>query len=153
MAKKTLVETKKQDVLFSGLQQLAFWVRDNARTAIIAGVVIVCLVLGGWGLALYQANRSEKAQYALFQAVRSFEEYSYTGKGDGLTKAEDSFKKLVKDSPGGVKDLSRLYLARIATMKGKNDEARALYAEVSKNPANDVVKTLSDEAAKGLPKK
>jgi hypothetical protein len=150
MAKKTRVETKKPDALLSGFQYCITWVRRNARTSILIGVVIVCLGLAGWGLAAYQAIKDEKAQYTLSQGITSFEEYAATMKGDGLSKAEKSFKSLAKGSPAGIRDVAKLYLARIATMKGNKEEARALYAEVAKKPSSDVVRKLSESALKDM---
>ena len=105
------------------------------------------------GSCAYQARKDEKAQYTLSQGIRSFEEYSATMKGDALSKAEASFKSLVKESPPGIKDVARLYLARIATMKGNKEEVRALYAEVAKKPSNDVVGKLSENALKDMQQK
>jgi len=38
-------------------------------------------------------------------------------------------------------------------MKGKNDEAKAFYHEIIKNPSNDVVKKLSETALQEMEKK
>jgi predicted negative regulator of RcsB-dependent stress response len=152
MAKKT-PETKKPDMMLTAFHFCVDWLTNNMRTAVIGGVVIVCLVLAGWGLAVHQARKAERANYTLFQGMRSFEEYSLSGKGDGLSKAEASFRSLLKSSPAGVKDVAKLYLARIAVMKGKPEEAKTLYAEVAKKPANDVVKKLSESSLQALPKK
>jgi hypothetical protein len=152
MAKKIKVETKKPDLLYSSLQYCLDWIRNNAQTSILIGVVILCLVGAGFGLAAYQSSKNEKAQYGLSQAIRNYEE-GVNGKGDGLAKAEEDFKGLTKSAPAGIKDVAKLYLARIALTKGKTDEAKALYSEVSRKPSNDVVKRLSDNALKDLQKK
>jgi len=144
------MKTKKPDALLSAFQYCITWVRNNARTSIFIGVVIVCLGLAGWGLAAHQMSKDEKAQYTLSQGIRNFEEYAITMKGDGLSKAEKSFKSLAKESPAGIKDVAKLYLARIATMKGNKEDAKALYAEVAKKPYNDVVKKLSESALKDM---
>lgn len=152
MAKKT-VEAKKPDVMLTAFHFCVTWLTDNVRTAVIGGIVIVCLVLAGWGLAAHQERKAERANYTLYQGIKSFDEYVLTGKGDGLSKAEESFRRLLKNSPSGVKDVAKLYVARIAMMKGKPDEAKALYAEVARNPANDVVKKLSENALGAMQKK
>lgn len=152
MAKK-YPETKKPDIMLTAFHSCVNWLTNNVRTAVTYGVVIVCLILAGWGLALYQARKAEKANYTLFQGMKSFREYSMSGKGDGLSKAEASFRSLLKSSPAGVKDVAKLYLARIAVMKGKPEEAKTLYAEVAKKPANDVVKKLSESSLQTMQKK
>ncbi len=150
IAKKIKVETSKPDAVNTAFQYCVTWIRNNARTSITIGIVIVCLGLAGWGLAAFQASKDEKAQYALSQGIRNFEEYSMTGKGDGLSKAEENFTHLTKVGSSGIKDVAKLYLARIAIMKGKTDEAKTLYAEVAKNPSNDVVKKLSENALRNI---
>jgi predicted negative regulator of RcsB-dependent stress response len=153
MTKKTKVQTKKPDVLLSAFQYCLTWVKNNGRTSIIIGVVIICLALAGWGLAAYQASKDEKAQYMLSQGIKNFEEYVVTMKGDGLSKAEKTFSSLTKEGPPGVRDVARLYLARIAMMKGDKEDAKALYAEIVKKPSNDVVKKLSEGALMDMQKK
>jgi predicted negative regulator of RcsB-dependent stress response len=153
MAKKTKVESKKPDAFVTAYQNCVAWIKSNTRTSIIIGVVIVCLGLAVWGLSAYQANKNQEAQYALSQGIKNFDEYTVTGKGDGLSKAEEDFKGLTKKGPARIRDVAELYLARIAIMKGKPDEARALYAEVLKHPSNDVVKKLSENGLGDLQKK
>jgi predicted negative regulator of RcsB-dependent stress response len=145
MAKRT-AETKKPDAVFTAFHFCVTWLTSNVRTAVIGGVVIICLILAGWGLAAHQARKAERANYTLYQGIKSFDEYVLTGKEDGLPKAEENFRRLIKSSPSGVKDVAKLYVARIATMKGKPDEAKALYTEVAKKPSNDIVKKLAENA-------
>jgi hypothetical protein len=153
MAKKTNLEFKKPDVVLLTYQNFINWVRNNKQASIAIGVIIVCVGLAIWGLSAFQASKNQRAQYALSQGMRSFEEYASTGKGDGLSKAEESFTHLSQTGPSPMRDVAKLYLARIALMKGKKDQALALYGEISKKPSTNVVKMLSDNALGSLQKK
>ena len=153
MAKKTSVELKKPDVMLLAYQNFINWVKKNRQASIVIGIVIVCLGLAVWGLFAFQAGKNQRAQYTLSQGMKSFEEYVNTGKGDGLSKAEESFTHLATTGPSGMRDVAKLYLARIALLRGKKDQALALYAEIRKKPSNDVIKMLSDNALGDLQKK
>ena len=104
----------------------------------------VLVVLAVWGYAAYRTGEDEKAQYALLQGMNSFRDYTVNPKSDGLSKAEASFKKVTGESSGGLRDIAKLYLAKIAAIKGMKEQARSLYAEIDKKPSNDVVKKLSE---------
>ena len=101
-------------------------------------------VLAVWGYAAYRTGENEKAQYALFEGMNSFRAYTVDPKSDGLSKAEGSFEKVAGESSGGLRDIARLYLAKIAAIKGMKEQAGRLYAEINKKPANDVIKKLSE---------
>jgi hypothetical protein len=146
-------EIKKPDPLLSIFQYATDWVRANTRTCIIAAIAVVVVGLAAWGYGAYKASENEKAQYTLSQGIRSFQEYALTGKGDALSSAETSFKGVAKEGPGDARSIARLYLARIAAMKGNKEEARKLYSEIAKKSSNDTVRKLSESALQGLEKK
>jgi hypothetical protein len=137
-------EEKKADAFQSAFQRTADWVKGH-RAACIAGVVaavVVAIVL--WSYAAYRTGKDERAQYALTQGMNSLQEYAANPKGDGLSKAEGSFKELAQESSGGLRDVARLYLAKIAAMKGMKEPARRLFAEINNKPSNDVVRSLAE---------
>ena len=128
----------------SAFQHAAEWMRGHRTTCIAAAVAVVLVVLAVWGYAAYRTGEDEKAQYALFQGMNSFRDYTVNPKGDGLSKAEASFKKVAEENSGGLRDVAKLYLAKIAAIKGSKEQARSLYAEIDKKPSNDVVKKLAE---------
>ena len=108
------------------------WTKGHRTVCIAGAVVALVVVLAVWGYAAYRTGENEKAQYALLQGMNSFRDYAVDPKSDGLSKAEASFKKVAGESSGGLRDVARLYLAKIAAIKGMKGQARRLYAEITK---------------------
>jgi len=52
-----------------------------------------------------------------------------------------------------VKDVARLYLARIALAKGNKERAQSLYSEIVRKSSSDVVRKLAQDALQDLQKK
>ncbi len=141
--KKMKQEIKKPDFLQTTFQLVLEWTKGH-RTVCIAGAVVALLVvLAVWGYGAYRTGEDQKAQYALFQGMNSFHAYAVDPKSNGLSEAEGNFKKVAGESSGGLRDIARLYLAKIDAIKGMKGEAQRLYAEINKNPSNDVTKKLS----------
>lgn len=140
-------------MLQTSLQRTTAWVKGHTRTCIIAAAVALVMIVSGWGYAAYRAGKDEKAQYRLSEGIRSFQEYTANPGGDGLSKAEASFKSVAAEGSGGLRDVARLYLARIAAARGAKDEARSLYSQLLKNPSNDVVKKLAETGLREMEKK
>ncbi|MGD0230565.1 MAG: hypothetical protein ABSC19_09430 [Syntrophorhabdales bacterium] len=154
MAKKKIRdEIKKPDMLQSTVDDAVAWVKENRGTCIVAGILVVLIALSGWGYGAYRADRDERAQYTLYQGIRAFQEYTVNPKGDGLSKAEASFRKVTETGSGGLRDVAKLYLARIGVRKGMKEEARRLYGEIDRRPANNAVKILSESGLKELDSK
>ncbi len=142
--KKMKQEIRKPDFFQIAIQRTLEWTRGH-RVACIAGAVAALLVvLAVWGYGAYRAGQDEKAQYALVQGMNSFRAYTVDPKSNGLLKAQESFKKVAAESSGGLRDVARLYLAKIDAIIGMKGEAQLLYAEINKKPSNDVVKKLSE---------
>ncbi len=137
-------EIKKPDFLQTTFQGALEWTKGHRTACICGAVAVLVVVLAVWGYAAYRAGENEKAQYALLQGLNGFREYSVDPKSDGLSKAEASFKKVAGESSGGLRDIAKLYLAKIAAIKGMKEQARSLYAEINRKPANDVIKKLSE---------
>jgi hypothetical protein len=142
--KKMKQEIRKPDLLQTTFRRVLEWTNGHRTACIAAAAALVLVVLAVWGYTAYRTGENEKAQYALFQGMNSFHAYTVDPKSDGLSKAEGSFKKVAGESSGGLRDIARLYLARIAAIKGMKEQAGSLYAEINKKPANDVTKKLSE---------
>jgi len=151
--KKIKEEIRKPDILQTSLQRTTAWVKGHTRVCIIAAAAVLFMIVSGWGYAAYRAGKDEKAQFRLSEGIRSFQEYTVNPGGDSLSKAEASFKSVAGDSSGGIRDVARLYLARIAAARGAKDEARNLYTQLVRNPSNDVVKKLAETGLRELEKK
>jgi predicted negative regulator of RcsB-dependent stress response len=154
MAKKQTKELiKKPDFLIVFVETAYIFIKNNLRNFIIGIVIFFVAALSVYGYTVYSSKQEEKAQSTLFQGIRSFEEYSQTGKQESLTNAENVFQTLIKEKRGKAYQIARLYLATIYTMQGKTEEARALYREVMKNSPDTILKTLAEQALQGLEKK
>lgn len=153
MAKKKIKEEiKKPDIVLATLERLVGWVKGNPKTCVIALMVAVLVGLSIWAYEMYEARKDERVQSMVAEGISNFQQYAFAKKEDALGKAESAFRDVLKERSGGPGDVARLYLAKIATIKGKNDEARALYNEVLSNPSNEVVRKLSEKSLQDLPK-
>ena len=154
MAKKQTKELiKKPDFLIVFVETAYIFIKNNLRNFIIGIVIFFVAALSVYGYTVYTSKQEEKAQSTLFQGIRSFEEYSQTGKQESLTNAENVFQTLIKEKRGKAYQIARLYLATIYTMQGKTEEARTLYREIMKNSPDTILKTLAEQALQGLEKK
>lgn len=154
MAKKQTKELiKKPDFLIVFVETAYIFIKNNLRNFIIGIVIFFVAALSVYGYTIYSNKQEEKAQSTLFQGIRSFEEYSQTGKQESLTNAENVFQTLIKEKRGKAYQIARLYLATIYTMQGKTEEARGLYREIMKNSPDTILKTLAEQALQGLEKK
>jgi predicted negative regulator of RcsB-dependent stress response len=154
MAKKQTKELiKKPDFLIKFIETAYVFIKNNLRNFIIGIVIFFVAALSVYGYTMYSSKQEEKAQATLFQGIRSFEEYSETGKQESLTNAENVFQALVKEKRGKAYQIARLYLATIYTMQGKAEEAKALYQEIMKNSPDTILKTLAEQALQNLEKK
>ncbi len=153
MAKKVKEELKSDNIVFVGFQYCVAWIKANRGLAIAGAAIVICIVLAGWGFAAFESNRNERAQYALSQGMRSFQQYTLTKNEEALGKAETEFGRVAKIGSGSVRDVARLYLAKIALVKGNKEGARSLYSEIAKKSSSDVVRTLAQNALQDLQKK
>jgi hypothetical protein len=145
MTKKIVKEElKKEDFFFSAFDQCRDWVVQNTKTTIIGVAVVVALAVLGWAYTSYLSDKNDRVQTTLSAAIRDYQEYTVSKKAEALPKAEASFKKVEKEGSGGVRDVARIYLARIALIQGKKDQAKSLYDQVAKRPADEVTKKLAE---------
>jgi predicted negative regulator of RcsB-dependent stress response len=154
MAKKQTKELiKKPDFLLTFIETVYIFIKNNLRNFIIGIVIFFFAALSVYGYTIYSHKQEEKAQETLYQGIRSFEDYSQTGKQESLVNAENVFQALIKEKRGKAYHIANLYLATIYTMKGKAEDAKALYQEVVRNSPDTILKTLAEQALQGLEKK
>jgi len=154
MAKKQTKELiRKPDFLLSFIETAYIFIQENVRSFIIGAIIFVVAVASVYGYVLYSRNQEEKSQATLFQGIKSFEEYSQTGKQESLTNAENVFQSLIKEKRGKAHKIARLYLATIYSMQGKVDGAKPLYQEVMKDSSGTILQTLAEQALQNLEKK
>ncbi len=153
MAKRIKEELKSDNIVFVGFQYCVAWVKANRGLAIAAAAIVICIVLAGWGFAAFESSKDERAQYALSEGIRSFQQYTLTRNEEALGKAETEFGRVAKIGSGSVRDVARLYLARIALAKGNKEGAKSLYDEIARKSSSDVVRKLAQNALQDLQKK
>ncbi len=154
MPKKNIrQEIRKPDLFVTTFQSSVEWVKSNTKICIIAAVIVVILGLGGWGYAAYRSGKDDRAQYLLSQGMRSYQEYTLGQKKDALANAEENFKKASLEGSGSIRDIARLYLARISAVKGMKNEAEAAYNELAAKSSSDVVRNLAQSSLNELKKK
>jgi hypothetical protein len=124
--------------------------REHAALCVAAGRGSLLVLAAGWGYAAYRASQDEKAQYTLGQGMAEYERALADPKAHDFSKAEASFTKVRETGSAGLRDIAKLYLARIALQKGMPREAAKIYAEVVKKPANEGVRRLSLLGLKAL---
>lgn len=154
MAKKQTKELiKKPDFLIRFIENVYIFLQNNLRNVIIGLVIVFLAAISVYGYTIYSQKQEEKAQATLFQGIKSFEEYSQTGKQESLVSAENTFQAVIKEGKGKAQHIAKLYLATIYITKGKHDDARTLYQQVAKDSSGTILQTLADQALQGLEKK
>jgi hypothetical protein len=149
MQKKTIKEdTKREDFFITSVEKCKAWITNNTKTFVISVIVVIALASTGWAYVYYLSSKNERVQYALSGAIKGYQEYMVSKKAESLPKAETTFKTIEKDSSGGVRDIARLYLARIAELKGNTQEAKTMYDRIVKNPASKLTQKLAETSLK-----
>lgn len=151
--RKTKELVRKPDFLITSIEAAYTFARTNLRFFVAGLIVFVLVVVAVFGYTIYARNQEEKAQATLFQGIRSFEEYSQTGKEESLANAESTFQTLIKQKRGKAYHVAKLYLATIYSVKGKTDEAKNLYQEITKKSPSTMLGTLAEQALQNLDKK
>lgn len=136
----------------SAFDETKIWIKANLRIFVIGIVIVVLLGLSSWAFVAYKAGKNERAQYLLATGITKFQEYLLAKKTDSLSKAESDFTQVAKIGSAGPRDAARLYLARIAAVKGNKEEAKALYEGVARNPSSDVIKKLAETGLSDIAK-
>jgi hypothetical protein len=154
MAKKKIKEQiKKPDIVLRTIAAIGLFARTNVKQCIIGLVALIVIISSVYGYVFYERKQDEKAQYVLFQGIKSFEQYSLTGKQEDLQEAETTFRKVAAGKQGKIYRIAELYLGKIEYMKEKNEEAKNLYRGVMNGSSGIVLKTLSEKALQHIEKK
>jgi hypothetical protein len=152
MQKKTIKEdTKREDFFITSVERCKAWITNNTKIFVISVIVVIALALTGWAYVYYLSSKNERIQYALSGAIKDYQEYMVSKKAESLPKAEATFKTVEKDSSGGVRDVAKLYLARIDILKGNSQEAKKIYDQIVKNPASKLTQRLAEASLKEIP--
>ncbi len=146
-------EIKRPDPIQTFFRETIEWIRQNKTRCIAIAIIVVVAGGAGWSFGYYRNSRNEKAQYFLAAGINAYQAYTADPKGDALAQSEGSFTQAAKVGPSGVRDVARLYLAKIALIKGSKEQARRLYSEVSRSASSDVVKQLANSALQDLDRK
>jgi hypothetical protein len=154
MAKKKIKEQiKKPDIVLRTIGAIGTFVKTHMKQCIVGLAAVIVIISSVYGYILYERKQDEKAQYVLFQGIRSFEQYSLTGKEGDLQQAESTFRKVAAGKQGKIYRIAELYLGKIEYMKEKNEEAKKFYREVMNGSSGIVLKTLSEKALQHIEKK
>ena len=143
MARTKIEELTKPDFFTTALDTVSSYVRDNLRTCIIGASAVVVIALAIAGYMVYEARRSDNIQYNLTQALNAFQNFSATGNEEALAQAKDLFSKVAKENLKETGHIADLYLARIATLQGKQAEADKVYDRLARESSNSVIKALA----------
>jgi hypothetical protein len=147
--KKIKEEIRKPDIFTRTISVAFEFVRANVRLFVIGAVVFCVGGLSAYGYAVFKEKKNEKAQMLVSEGIKSLEEFNVTGKKEELDKAEGIFSKVVKEKPGKVYLVAKLYLGSAYALKGQTDDARKTYQELAKeSPA--VLRMLSESALRNL---
>lgn len=148
--KKIIAEAKKPDIIATSAEASLNWIKTNPKTVYVGGAVVVALVGLFFGFRFYESRKDERAQYLLSQGLRSYQEYALAGQQDSLTKAESTFRELLREKPKGADDIARLYLGKISRAQNKFEEARTYYSQVAQGTADPLIKKFASSALQEL---
>jgi hypothetical protein len=147
--KKVKEELKRPDVLITAVESSIQIIRSNLKFFIMGAVVFCIAAISVYGYTMYAEKRNEKAQVLVAEGAKSLEQYAQTGKKEDLDKAETIFQKVVKERRGKVYQAAELYLGTVYVMKGRTEDAKKIYQELSKDsPA--VIKMLANRALQNM---
>jgi hypothetical protein len=153
MAKRSIKQDKKPDIIMRTFAFGIDWVKANLKLCVAGAVtvLVVCLCVAGY--VYYSNKQDDKAEYLLSQGMQSFAQYNSSGSEEALKKAEDAFNKTVNEKRKKTAIVARLYLGKIDYMKGKTEEAKKIYKEIQSESSDPTVKMLSERALSYIDKK
>ena len=142
-------EIRQPDIVMRATEFAFDWVKANLKF-VIAGIAVFCIVVAGvLGYSFYERKQSEKVQATISQGVESLHAYNASGKKEDLDKAEDIFKKVVKERRAKIYMMAELYLGTVYAMKGQTEDAKKIYQELARK-SPPVLKMLSEKALQNL---
>jgi predicted negative regulator of RcsB-dependent stress response len=151
MARRKIIEVaKKPDIVITSVEASLAWIKANQKAVFMGGALLVVLFALFFGFRIYESRKDERAQYLLSQGLRSYQEFGLAGQQDSLTKAESTFRDLLRENPKGVNDIARLYLGKIARAQNNFEQARTYYTQVAQGSADPLIKRLASTALQEL---
>ncbi|MCX8021558.1 MAG: tetratricopeptide repeat protein [Syntrophorhabdaceae bacterium] len=151
--RKVKEEVKKPDFLVKAFEYTVRWIKGNLKICLIGLIIFVVLLSATIFGTIYINKQHDKAQFVLSQAISAYREYDASGSEEALKKAEELFGKAVNEKRGQVATISKLYLGKIYTIKGKIEEAKRLYREVIEEAKDSTIKSFAENALPRLEKK
>jgi predicted negative regulator of RcsB-dependent stress response len=148
--RKIIEEAKKPDIVVTFVEASLTWIKANPKPFYAGGALLVVLFGLFFGFRIYESRKDERAQYLLSQGLRSYQEFALAGQQDSLTKAESTFRELLRENPKGADNIARLYLGKINRAQNKSEEARAYYAQVAQGSADPLIKKFASTALQEL---
>ncbi len=152
MAKKKKEEIKKPDLLIAAIESAIAFVKKNLRSCIIGVIVFFIAAFSVYAYTFYERKQDEKVQHMLAQGIQSFDLYSLSGKKDALDDAEKIFQDVINKKQGRLSIIAKLYLGKVYYIKGKNEEAKKIYGEVSASSTNPATRSLAEKALEHINK-
>ena len=153
MAKKKKEETKKPDILITAIESVIAYVKKNLRSCIIGMIIFFVAVFSVYAYTLYERKQDAKVQYILAQCIQSFDVYNLSGKQDALDNAEKIFQDIINVKRGRLSIIAKLYLGKVYYIRGKNEEAKKIYSEVSGSSSSPATRSLAEKALEHINKK
>jgi hypothetical protein len=151
--KKIKEEIKKPDIVIRTVEAALEFIQAHLRLVIIAAVIFCAAGVSVYGYVFYQDKQNERTQITVSEGVKNLESYYATGKKEDLDKAESTFQKVVKEKKGKIYMVAKLYLATVYAIKGRADDARNMYQELSRK-SPPALRMLAEKGLQNLgPKK
>ncbi len=144
--RKVKEELKKPDFIMVTIERLTSWSREHLRVCIISLAALVVVGSAVAAYRIYDGRQDDRVQYQLEEGIIAYQEYTVSGSGQALQKAESTFKGVSSSHRKGLDDISNLYLARIYQSQGKTEEARTLYLNVKSRSSDRTLGQLAESA-------
>jgi hypothetical protein len=148
--RKVKEELKKPDFLLVTIGRVTSWTREHLRLCIIGVSALVVIGLALTAYQMYETREDDKLQYRLTEGISAFQEYATNGSGQALQRAETAFKAVSASHRKGVDEVAKLYLAKIYYAQGKNEDARALYADVKSRASSSILSKFAEVALQSI---
>lgn len=141
----TRKEMKRQDTFQITMGHVLDWIRSHRRQIIAGAALVVLVVLGLAGWALWLKATEDDAQARLAEAMKAYgapirgegedaaadgDELSFPSAEARRTRAAELFEGVVEDfRASDAADVARVYLAEIAAAQGETERARELWLD------------------------
>jgi hypothetical protein len=140
----------KTDFMTEAFEKVSGYVLEHLKVAIGAAVAVLVVIGLIYGYVVYQDRKNDRIQYTLAQAIGAFEAYAAGGGEEALKQAETNLRQVQSEGRQGPRNISKLYLAKIASMQGRKDDAVRLYGEVAGDSSDSVLKGVAEKAIQSI---